>query len=76
MLGHSDKDERHRGEYKKLPNDVVRKRGEVIEEVVLKTATPFETPLLMAQLVEATIVTRRQRQYLRLPVRMTGGENM
>lgn len=54
LLGHSGKDERHRGEYKKLPNDVVRKRGEVIEEVVFKTATPFDTPRLMAQLIEAT----------------------
>jgi Fic family protein len=54
LLGHSSKDERHRGEYKKLPNDVVRKRGEIIEEVVFKTATPFETPRLMAQLIEVT----------------------
>jgi len=54
LLGHSAKDERHRGEYKKVPNDVVRKRGDVIEEVVFRTATPFETPALMAQLVETT----------------------
>lgn len=54
LLTHSEKDERHRGEYKKLPNDVVRKRGEVIEEVVFKTASPFETMLLMPQLVDAT----------------------
>lgn len=54
LLGHSGKDERHRGEYKKLPNDVVRKRGEVIEEVVFKTATPFDTPRLMTELMEAT----------------------
>jgi len=54
LLGHSGKDERHRGEYKKLPNDVVRKRGEVIEEVVFKTATPFDTPNLMAELVAVT----------------------
>ncbi|MGH7620127.1 MAG: Fic family protein [Gemmatimonadaceae bacterium] len=52
LLGHSGKDERHRGEYKKLPNDVVRKRGDVVEEVVFKTATPFDTPRLMAQLVD------------------------
>ena len=54
LLGHSAKDERHRGEYKKLPNDVVRKRGDVVEEVVFHTATPFDTPRLMAELVEAT----------------------
>lgn len=54
LLGHSGKDERHRGEYKKLPNDVVRKRGEVVEEVVFRTATPFDTPRLMEQLIAAT----------------------
>ncbi len=51
LLGHSGKDARHRGEYKKLPNDVVRKRGDVIEEVLFKTATPFDTPRLMTELV-------------------------
>ena len=54
LLGHSGKDERHRGDYKKLANDVVRRRGDVIEEVVFKTATPFDTPRLMAQLVDVT----------------------
>lgn len=54
LLGHSGKDERHRGEYKKFPNDVVRKRGDVIEEVVFKTAPPFDTPRLMAQLIEVS----------------------
>jgi Fic family protein len=54
LLGHSTKDERHRGEYKKQPNDVVRKRGDVVEEVVFNTATPFDTPRLMTELVETT----------------------
>lgn len=54
LLRHATKDERHRGDYKKLANDVVRKRGDVVEEVVFRTATPFETPRLMAELVEAT----------------------
>lgn len=54
LLGHSAKDERHRGDYKKLPNDVVRKRNGVVEEVLFKTATPFDTPRLMAELVEVT----------------------
>lgn len=54
LLGHSAKDERHRGEYKKLPNDVVRKRGDVIEEVLFKTATPFDTPRLMVELIEVS----------------------
>ena len=54
LLKHSSKDERHRGEYKRVSNDVVRKRDDVIEEVVFKTATPFDTMQLMPQLVEAT----------------------
>jgi Fic family protein len=37
-----------------VSNDVVRKRGEIVEEVVFKTATPFDTPRMMAQLVEIT----------------------
>lgn len=52
LLAHSAKDERHRGEYKKLPNDVVRKRGEVVEEVLFRTATPFDTPGLMVELID------------------------
>lgn len=54
LLGHSGKGERPRGEYKKLPNDVVPKRAEVVEEVVFKTATPSDTPRLMADLIGAT----------------------
>ena len=54
LLGHSQKDEWHRGKYKTLDNDVVRKRGDVVEEVLFKTATPFETPPLMTRLVEVT----------------------
>lgn len=61
LLRHSGRDERHRGEYKKLPNDVVRKRGDVIEEVLFRTATPFDTPRLMAQLVEATNAALAER---------------
>jgi Fic family protein len=54
LLGHAEKDEWHRGEYKKLSNDVVRKRGDLIEEVVFTTTTPFDTPRLMAHLIEVT----------------------
>ena len=61
LLGHSSKDERHRGDYKKLPNDVVRKQGDVIVEVVFRTATPFDTPRLMAELVEITNAALRDR---------------
>jgi len=52
LLKHSSKDIRHRGEYKKLDNHVVAfdKNGKEIG-VVFKTATPFETPMKMTDLV-------------------------
>lgn len=55
LLKHSDKDARHRGAYKTLPNHVEAfgPDGERIG-VVFETATPFETPLCMAELVEWT----------------------
>jgi Fic family protein len=52
LLAHSSKDERHRGAYKTLDNHV-----EAFDEdgknlgVVFATATPFDTPRLMAKLV-------------------------
>lgn len=61
LLAHSAKDERHRGEYKKLPNDVVRAREGVVEEVVFRTATPFETLQLMPRLVEVTNAALAER---------------
>lgn len=55
LLQHSDKDVRHRGEYKKFPNDVVAfdETGKQAG-VVFATATPFETPALMAQIIAWT----------------------
>lgn len=55
LLEHSEKDARHRGNYKTLPNHVEafdpegRRIGAVLE-----TATPFETPFRMAELVDWT----------------------
>jgi len=55
LLRHSSKDQRHRGEYKKLPNQV-----EAFDQdgtslgVVIATATPFDTPRLMHDLVRWT----------------------
>lgn len=52
LLQHSSKDERHRGEYKTLSNHVEafgpdgKKLG-----VVFETATPFDTPRLMTELI-------------------------
>jgi Fic family protein len=62
LLVHSPKDERHRGAYKTLTNNV-----EAFDEdgkslgVVLATATPFDTPRLMAELVEWTAAREADR---------------
>jgi Fic family protein len=52
LLRYSTKDTRHRGEYKKLPNSVEAfdAQGKSLG-VIFETATPFETPLLMEQLI-------------------------
>ena len=55
LLRHSDKDERHRGNYKTAANSVAAfgEQGQQIG-VVFETATPFDTPRLMRELVEWT----------------------
>ena len=55
LLKHSDKDKRHRGTYKTSPNNVVAfdADGKQIG-VVFETATPFDTPQLMSELLEWT----------------------
>ena len=64
LLAHSTKDERHRGAYKTLANNV-----EAFDEtgrslgVVFATATPFDTPRLMAELV-AWLAAREQDRNL------------
>ncbi len=52
LLGHSQKDERHRGDYKTLSNSVEAfdAEGRSIG-VIFETATPFDTPGLMEALV-------------------------
>src|SRR5262252_3827883 len=56
LLRFSPRDERHRGEYKKLANNV-----EAFDEhgrsvgVIFETATPFDTPRLMEELVNWTV---------------------
>jgi Fic family protein len=52
LLRHSEKDERHRGAYKTLCNDVgaFDADGQMIG-IVFETATPFDTPRRMAELV-------------------------
>lgn len=52
LLRYSEKDERHRGEYKTLRNDVgaFDADGKMIG-VIFETATPFDTPRRMQELV-------------------------
>ena len=46
LLRHSTKDERHRGEYKKLPNNVEAFDADGKNAgVIFQTASPFDTPL-------------------------------
>jgi len=54
LLEHVEKDERHRGEYKKLENHVEARHPDGRVEIVFRTASPFDTPRLMADLVAAT----------------------
>ena len=52
LLVYSDKDERHRGSYKTAPNSVVAfDENRVQVGIVFETATPFDTPRLMSELV-------------------------
>jgi Fic family protein len=52
LLRHAGKDQRHRGEYKTLPNNVEAfdSDGKSIG-VIFKTVTPFDTPFRMQELV-------------------------
>ncbi|GGD07811.1 Fic family protein [Aquisalinus flavus] len=55
LLRHSTKDERHRGSYKTLANNVVAFDADGKEiGVVFETATPFDTPREMEELVAWT----------------------
>ena len=51
LLRYSEKDEKHRGEYKKMSNSVAAfdEAGEQIG-IVFETASPFDTPRLMGEL--------------------------
>lgn len=52
LLKYSDKDLRHRGQYKHMPNDVVARNssGEIVG-IVFKTLSPLKTPAAMESLL-------------------------
>jgi len=62
LLRHSDKDSRHRGQYKTNSNSVAAfdENGNQIG-IVFETATPFNTPHLMAELVTWVKDEREQK---------------
>ena len=62
LLRHSEKDARHRGQYKTNSNSVAAfdENGNQIG-IVFETATPFNTPLLMAELVTWVTDEREQK---------------
>ena len=64
LLKYSNKDQRHRGEYKTRPNRVAATGpdGKSLG-VVFETARPFDTPRLMAELLQWTRRNLRERQY-------------
>jgi len=55
LLKHSDEDVRHRGEYKTSPNNVAAfdRQGQQIG-IVFETASPFETPGRMTEIIQWT----------------------
>jgi Fic family protein len=56
LLQYSERDAWHRGEYKKNDNHVEARHADGRVEVIFRTATPFDTPRLMTDLVEHTRV--------------------
>ncbi len=62
LLVHSQKDERHRGEYKTSSNSVAAFDEEGNQAgIVFETATPFDTPALMMELVDWVNEAREAR---------------
>lgn len=52
LLQHSDIEAHHRGEYKTVPNDVMVSTADGRRVTMLKTASPFETAVVMPRLIE------------------------
>ena len=63
LLVHSEKDAWHRGEYKTSPNSVAAfdANGKQIG-IVFETATPFDTPRMMSELVTWVTAARAERR--------------
>ncbi len=59
LLAHSERDSWHRGRYKTNPNHVEARHPDGRVEVIFHTASPFETPNRMADLLAATEAARK-----------------
>ena len=64
LMKYSEKDQWHKGQYKKLPNHVVANDafGQMIG-VVFETTTPLETPMRMRELIEWTAENLEKRDW-------------
>ncbi len=63
LLGYSEKDSHHRGNYKNQPNNVAAfDEAEKQVGIVFETATPFDTPRRMSELVNWTSDAFSSRQ--------------
>lgn len=61
LLRHSKKDERHRGQYKTNANSVAAFDENGVEiGIVFETASPFDTPRLMTELLGWTVQTQEK----------------
>lgn len=62
LLKYSDKDQRHRGQYKQIENhlEAFNQEGKSLG-IILETATPFETPFLMEELMVWTRKTIEEK---------------
>lgn len=71
LLQYSTKDERHRGEYKTLENHVAAFDADGRQiGIVFETASPFETPMAMKQLVDW--VSEAEKDGVLHPLLITG----
>ena len=63
LLKYSTKDDRHRGDYKKFANSVeVFGPDGKSKGVIFQTATPFDTPALMTELIEWTNMQIKRKE--------------
>jgi Fic family protein len=64
LLRHSEKDSRHRGQYKTNSNSVAAFDENGVQiAIVFETASPFDTPRLMGELVTWVNAERENRQW-------------